>query len=290
LTHNAQRLAEHFSSHRGQAVSLGTNKSGAFNLVELGAGDGRKTKVLLRAMLDAGQDFDYIPVDISRRAMNELFDAMAVEFSELECDLRVHGVIGDYIQAMEHIRAEWPNRRTIVLFLGSTIGNFDSEGAVSFLKSLQQSLMPCDLLLAGFDMEKDVRLMKAAYSDVHGVTSEFNLNLLVRLNRELSATFDVAQFEHKAVYNSESCAMESYLVSRTKQRVDVGNGVLVEFSRGESILTECSHKYTACKINVMAKTAGFKHVTTFCDDSDWFVDMLAEVVKKTEQVDNNTTV
>jgi L-histidine Nalpha-methyltransferase len=276
LTANAHELVQRFCF---TADRLAGSVTPVFNLVELGAGDGHKTKVVLREMLDAGLEFEYMPVDISRGAMNELFCTVFDEFYNLDKNsaLRVHGVVGDYMHAVEHITAEWQDRRTVILFLGSSIGNFDSSCATVFLRSLQLRMKPRDMLLVGFDLEKDTSVLVSAYSDASGVTRDFNLNLLKRLNRELLASFDECGFEHRAVYNPVRSAMESYLISLRKQTVDIGGGTVVEFERDEAILTEYSHKYTVSKIMAMTTDAGFREVATYSDIRKWFVDVLVEV-------------
>lgn len=244
---------------------------GEVNIVELGAGDGRKTKLLLRSLLDAGVRFQYLPVDISRGAMVELFAALLAEFPADA--LRMHGIVGEYSESMAHILNTWPSRRTLVLFLGSSIGNFTRDSAIDFMSDLRAVLRPGDMFLAGFDLKKDPEILRRAYSDEGGVTRDFNLNLLTRLNRELDANFDIAQFQHLAVYNPVRGAMESYLLSRKDQNVLVSGGNIF-FDAGEPILTEYSYKYLPKDIFSMTRKAGFESVKNFYDEKSWFMDSL----------------
>lgn len=244
------------------------------NIVELGAGDGRKTKLLLRALLDAGVRFQYFPVDISSGAMYELFASLSAEFPA--DTLRAHGIVGEYTQSLSHVVEKWPGRRTVVLFLGSSIGNFTRDSAIDFLSDLRAVLRGGDMLLAGFDLKKDPEVLRAAYSDSGGVTRDFNLNLLTRLNREAGGTFDVSQFQHLGLYNPVRGAMESYLISRKGQSAQVA-GVEVFFDAGEPILTEYSYKYLPKDVLSMTHKAGFESVTNYYDKKRWFMDALLAV-------------
>lgn len=251
------------------------------NVVELGAGDGRKTSLLLNAIHSAGIDFTYVPIDISSGAMTSLFQGISAEF---ESSMKMHGVVGEYLEGLNWVRKRWPERRMLVLFLGSTIGNFPSEDAVSFLKNVRGALKTRDLLFAGFDLVKDPTVMLRAYSDSKGLTRDFNLNLLERLNREADASFDPSLFRHVARYNADLRAMESYLVATKEHDVTVC-GKVVHFDRDEAICTEYSHKYVPEQAVTMAHDAGFRSVDNFYGFADaaeghgepWFLDALFEV-------------
>lgn len=268
-----------------RGCSRGRGGAEKFNVVELGAGDGRKTKVLLRAMLDEGVDFEYLPIDISRGAMADLFKALEGDFEC--CEVRMHGIVGDYMQALSHVRQTWPERRTLVLFLGSSIGNFTRDSAIDFLSEVRCNLKPRDMLLVGFDLKKDPEVLRRAYSDSHNVTKEFNINLLMRLNREVDADFSATAFRHLAVYNPVRGAMESYLLSSKDHDVNVA-GELVHFDSGEPILTEYSYKYLPKQALRMARKAGFASVANYYGFADgetaeteavepWFMEALFEV-------------
>lgn len=272
--------------HRDQVVNyLLSSPEGPedemLNVVELGAGDGRKTSLLLKAMNTAGVDFTYVPIDISCGAMTTLFQGISTDF---ENSMKMHGVVGDYLEGLKWVRKRWPERRMLVLFLGSSIGNFATDYAVTFLRNVRGSLKKRDLLLAGFDLKKDPGVMLRAYSDSKGLTRDFNLNLLLRLNREVDASFDPSCFRHLARYNPGLGAMESYLVATKEHDVSV-SGKLVHFDCGEAISTEYSYKYVPEQALAMARDAGFSSVDNFygfadaagCQGEPWFLDALFEV-------------
>jgi L-histidine Nalpha-methyltransferase len=276
LTRHAPEIAAQLARSRGPEP---------LSVVELGAGDGRKTKILLRALLDAGLDFEYMPVDISCGAMRVLFATVSGEFQGE--GLHVHGVVGEYVEALRYVGRRWPGRRTLVLFLGSSIGNFTREAAEEFLTEMRASLKERDMLLAGFDLKKDPEVLRRAYSDRHGVTRAFNLNLLTRLNREAGASFDTSAFGHLAVYNPVRGAMESYLLSRMEHDVKI-DGKVLHFERGEPILTEYSYKFLPEQVLAMAQKAGFTSIANYYGYGEvegsstaaiepWFMDALFQV-------------
>ncbi len=187
-----------------------------FRLIELGTGDGRKTEILIEHFAHRGLEFEYVPVDICRQSVEHV--AGKLEHSGAAAGLRVHGIVADYFDALRllsHRSAE----RNLVLFLGSNIGNFNMSEARHFLESVRESINPGDYVLAGFDLKKDPDLLHRAYSDRQGVTSEFNYNLLDRVNNELGADFDRDRFVHHASYNVVQGCMESWLISTQRQEV-----------------------------------------------------------------------
>jgi L-histidine Nalpha-methyltransferase len=245
----------------------------AFRLVELGAGDGRKTRVLLRSLLVAGLEFEYVPIDICEGALVELTGSLRRRMPD--GDFRVRGIVGDYVDALSLLDST--AGRTMVLFLGSNIGNFEPDDAVAFLRAVRRSLAPGDWLLIGFDLKKDPAILSRAYNDAQGITREFNFNLLERINRELGGDFDRERFRHDAPYNVELGRMESWLVSRVDQRVCVGAlDRSFDFSRGEGIHVECSYKYDTAQIARMAAAADFAVQASFFDRRRLFVDSLWE--------------
>lgn len=285
-------MKSHFSSFGEDAADE------VINVVELGAGDGRKTKTLLEALLAQGVNFEYIPVDISRKAMANLFEAMGNFFKN--DPLRVHGVIGDYLECVQHVVSAHPSRRTAVLFIGSSIGNFSIDNAVSFLKELRTKLQPRDLLLLGCDLQKDTETMTRAYSDSEGVTRDFNLNLLTRMNRELGTNFKFDNFEHLAVYNPKAGAMESYLLATKPHRVSMKSEEVLTplpltlavsshdsghtapahefaFRAFEPLYMECSYKYTIELVNEMLGSAGYQVSASYFDKRKWFMDSVSVV-------------
>jgi dimethylhistidine N-methyltransferase len=251
------------------AVALRPPAGEAFALVELGAGDGAKTKLLLRELLCAGTPFTYAPVDISAGAMAGLVDALRHELPALH----VAPVVEDYATALVQLRTR-PGSKA-VLFLGSNIGNFGPAERLDFLRQLAAPLAPADRLLVGFDLQKDPRRIRAAYDDAQGVTAAFNLNLLTRLNRELGADFDLAHWQHYTDYSPLNGAVRSYLVSTCAQQVRIA--ALEEnfdFAAWEVIHTENSYKFTLPQINELAAEAGLRVVTCFTDATADFADVV----------------
>lgn len=258
-----------FREH-GAAIAAALSPAGGdFALVELGAGDGAKTKLLLRELLAAGTPFTYAPVDISAGAMTGLVDALTQELPSL----KVEPVVEDYATALTQLRT-WPGSKA-VLFLGSNIGNFGPAERLDFLRQLAAPLAPADRLLIGFDLQKDPRRIRAAYDDAQGVTAAFNLNLLTRLNRELGADFDLAHWQHYTDYSPLNGAVRSFLVSTRAQpvRVDALDETF-DFAAWEVIHTENSYKFTLPQIEALAAEAGLRVVKFFTDPATDFADVV----------------
>ena len=251
------------------AAALAPAAGQPLRLVELGAGDGLKTKLLLRALLAAGTTFSYAPVDISPTALDGLAASLQAELPALQ----VQPLVASYAEALASLRGQ-PGR-TAVLFLGSNIGNFAPAEQPRFLAELAAQLSTGDCLLLGFDLRKDPRQIRAAYDDAQGVTAAFNLNLLARLNRELGADFDLAHWTHFADYDPQTGAMRSFLVSGRAQSVRVAAlGSTFEFAAWEAIHTENSYKFTLPQIESLATSAGLRVQQVFEDEQGWFADVL----------------
>ena len=245
-------------------------------VVEIGAGDGHKTEILLHRLLAAGLDLEYVPIDICRPAVEALTHKLHCRLGHRP--LRVRGIVGDYHDAFP-LLGQQSAARTLVLFLGSSIGNFDPQQAVTLLSAMRQALAPGDLALVGFDLKKDPRVILRAYDDRAGVTCEFNFNLLDRLNRELGARFDRERFVHHAAYNLRLSCMESWLVSRARQKVHVAAlGREFRFAAWEGIRVERSYKYDFLQIASLAAAGGFSVRRHFTDSRRWFADSLWEAV------------
>ncbi|RTQ47729.1 L-histidine N(alpha)-methyltransferase [Hymenobacter gummosus] len=261
---------EVLTRHRAAIAQALTPADGQpFHLLELGAGDGLKTKILLRELLAAGTRFAYAPVDISPSALAGLADSLRAELPSLQ----VEPLTAEYTQALAQLQGQ-PGRKA-VLFLGSNIGNFPPAERQQFLGALAAQLSPDDRLLIGFDLRKDPRQIRAAYDDAQGVTAAFNLNLLTRLNHELGADFDLAAWEHFAEYDPLTGAMRSFLVSRRAQQVHVAAlGQRFEFAAWEAIHTENSYKFTLPQIEQLAAAAGLRVQQVFQDEQQWFADVL----------------
>jgi dimethylhistidine N-methyltransferase len=241
-----------------------------FHLVDLGAGDAAKTRILLERFHRSGSLLSYLPVDISGDALERMSGGLRRDLAGLE----VHPLAEDYSGALDRLRAAGIGPK-LVLFLGSTIGNFDRREAVGFMKGVRASLAPGDGFLAGFDLRKEPRTILRAYDDETGVTARFNLNLLARINRELEADFEPRAFLHHAAYDPADGVARSYLVSRKGQAVRIRMaGVTVRFDPWESIHTEDSFKYSPGEILALAKASGFAEIARYRDSEESFQDSL----------------
>ncbi|WP_282051238.1 L-histidine N(alpha)-methyltransferase [Maribacter aquivivus] len=231
---------------------------GSFDLIELGAGDGKKTKILLKEFSDKKIDFTYVPIDISDNALNQLQNSIEKELPEVQ----VQPFQGTYFEALKEINNR--ENRKIILFLGSNIGNLEHEQAVVFMNKIQKLMQPEDLLFMGFDQKKNPQTILDAYNDKEGVTAAFNKNVLARINTELSANFDLEQFLHWEVYDPETGTAKSYLVSKIAQTVQIKNlDLTVDFKKWETIHTEISQKYDYEIITWLAKESGLKMTTSY---------------------------
>jgi L-histidine N-alpha-methyltransferase len=239
------------------------------SLVEYGSGNSQKTRVILDAMRDAGVLQRYVPIDVSREILLASASALASEYPGLD----VRGVIGDFNDGLPDIATELPS---LVIFLGSTIGNLRPHESVPFLRRTAETMAGDDLFLLGTDLVKDPALLNAAYNDSAGVTAEFNLNLLRVINRELDGTFDLGKFTHYAFYNPFETRIEMHLVSSERQRVRIGAiDMEIEFERGETILTEISRKFTRRSVEEMLAVSGLEMIDWQADPDEMFALSLA---------------
>ncbi len=244
-----------------------------FQLLELGAGDGMKTKVLLRHFLERGVDFQYQPVDISRNVLLELEESLQAELP----GLRVKSLQGDYFKVLHELHGG-SGKPKVVLFLGANIGNYTLEEARNFLTAIQAELNPGDLLLIGFDLKKNPDTILNAYNDPAGITAAFNLNLLRRMNRELGANFELQDFKHWETYNPANGETKSYLVSLKDQHVFIKElNRSFHFEAWEAIDVELSKKYSLSELESLAVQAGFTVQEHFFDKKRYFVDSLWRV-------------
>lgn len=262
---------EIFERH-GQDIAARFANS-TLDVVDLGAGDGAKTSILLEHLRAAKVDLRYVPVDISEGAMASLETRMKQAHPGLE----VQGVVGEYVQALRWL-SNHSERPRLVLFLGSNIGNFDKPRARAFLRRIWSGLRPGDHTLVGFDMKKDIEVLLAAYNDREGITRDFNLNLLERINRELGGEFQLENWRHFGTYNVFSGAMESYLVATKPQVVKIAAlRQNFTFEAWEPIHTEYSYKYLPEDIQSLARFTGFELCGEYSDDQKWFIDSLWRV-------------
>ncbi len=242
----------------------------AFRLLELGAGDGFKTRVLLQHFVAANTDFDYCPVDISPFVLETLKSNVQAELPSLS----VNCLAGDYFEALGGLPHDGETRN-VVLFLGSNIGNFNQEQAIVFLSKLRNYLEQGDMLFIGFDLRKDPDKILRAYNDKDGITRRFNLNLLHRINSELGADINVDLFDHYPIYNPSTGECKSYLINRAYQKFYV-EALEKEFEldEWEPIFTEVSKKYAQREIEELAEKSGFDILKGFKDSNGYFVDSL----------------
>lgn len=261
---------EIFSHQTADIYDAFTAEVSEFDLIELGAGDGTKTAVLIDHFLKQSNDFTYTPIDISKEACDALSAKFQIAFPNLKIDTR-HG---DYFRILETLKGE-SSRRKILLFLGSNIGNFNPEQAVDFFKQLRSVMHDNDLLFIGFDLQKDPHIILDAYDDSQGVTAAFNLNLMNRMNRELGANFDVSKFSHYAMYRPVECAARSFLISREKQSVYLeALDRSFEFDQWEAIFMEISQKFSPGMIQEIAGESGFEIGKMFHDSKNYYCNSL----------------
>jgi L-histidine N-alpha-methyltransferase len=255
--------------YAGEIISQAGNN---LTLVELGAGSASKTQVLIEALLRRQLRADFYPVDVSSSALQGALATLNGHFPRL----RVSPIVADYTHLLPDLNA-LPGRK-LVLFIGSTIGNFEPDEALAFLKSVHRSLQPGDALLIGFDLIKDAGVLHAAYNDDQGVTAAFNKNMLARINRELGSSFDLDAFEHVAFWNPRKSRIEMHLQSKYEQSVWVQDSDRsFHFGQGERIHTENSYKFNAGSIARLLRRSGFKVEKSWTDAKGWFCEALARV-------------
>jgi L-histidine Nalpha-methyltransferase len=279
LFQEIMRLPEYYLTRAEQEIFSNQTKeiyeafgagSGEFDLIELGAGDGSKTSVLIDYFLRQKARFTYVPIDISAEALNFLTKKFTLQFPALSLQTEQ----GDYFRKLETFKAI-SGKRKIILFLGSNIGNFSRTQAVEFFRSLRAVMNQNDLFFIGFDLQKDPRTIRRAYDDEQGVTAAFNLNLLTRINRELGANFDAKKFMHYAAYHPIEGAARSFLISQTAQTVDItALNKTFEFAAWEPIFMEISQKYKISMIEELAVTSDFRVAKNFFDQQNFYTNSL----------------
>jgi dimethylhistidine N-methyltransferase len=231
-------------------------------LIGLGTGAGTKTRILLEELREPRV---YVPIDISK----EQLDRSAARFRKMFPNLQILPVAADYLEPFELPLPRHLSSRSVVYFPGSTIGNFEPDAAGEFLTRLVELAGEGGGLLIGVDLQKDRHVIEAAYNDSAGVTAKFNKNLLARINRELGADFNLAHWQHYAVYDPAEGRIEIYLLSETDQTVKIGDRAF-QFRAGEKILTEYSYKHTIGGFITLARQAGFHFEQVWTDDARWF--------------------
>lgn len=261
--------AEILRLHAGEiAATLG----GPVWLLELGSGDGQKTRLVIEALLARQAMLEYVPVDISESAVETSSRALLFTYP----DLHITAYVGEYHAALRQIRKEriGPGR-TLVLFLGSTLGNLDPQERLALVRDVRHLLNPGEGFLLGTDLKKSESVLLPAYDDPLGVTAAFNLNLLARINRELGGEFDLAAFRHRVIYNREEGRVEMHLESRRAQTVSIrAPGIEVSFAEGETLHTESSHKFDLGQVAALAAETGFELRRTWTDSAGRFASNL----------------
>jgi L-histidine N-alpha-methyltransferase len=250
------------------AYSFGT----AIRMVELGSGMARKTRILLDSLLQRQHDLEYVPVDVDA----SVIERVGRDLLAAHPRMRVTGIVSDFARPSVPIGALPETRlRTVVLFLGSTIGNLDPDGALALLRDLRSALRPGDALFLGVDLRKPKSILEPAYNDALGVTAAFNLNLLTRINRELGANFDLTRFRHHAFYDEVLGRIEMHLVSQEAHSVRIEALDLdIAFAAGETIHTESSYKHDDATLGALAASSGFAVERKWTDSRHWFADLL----------------
>jgi L-histidine N-alpha-methyltransferase len=261
--------AEILRTHAAEIVSA---LGGPVWLLELGSGDGQKTRLMIEALLAQQGKLEYVPVDISESAVEASSRSLLFSYP----DLRITAYVGEYHRALRKIREERvAPGRTLVLFLGSTLGNLDPEERRTLLRDVRSLLDPGEGFLLGVDLKKPESMLVPAYDDALGVTSAFNLNLLVRINRELGGEFDPHTFRHRAIYNPREGRVEMHLESRRDQTVAIRSlGIEVPFAAGETIHTESSYKFDREQIAALAADTGFAVRQAWTDSEGRFASNL----------------
>ncbi|MDX9740169.1 MAG: L-histidine N(alpha)-methyltransferase [Gammaproteobacteria bacterium] len=269
LTHTEAAILQACSAELARMV-----EGDPITIVELGPGDGSKSRLVIDAFLSEGRTVDYHGIDISPRALDQLAQNLP-----RHPRLRLHGIVAEYFTGLRHAGAD-PDRKMLVLFLGSNIGNLDRQQNQVFLRRLWQHMENDDHVLIGFDLKKDVAMLTRAYNDDAGYTRAFNLNVLDRINRELGGNFDLDGFQHFGVYNPVLGAMESYLLSNREQEVYISDLQRhFRFASHEPLHLEYSFKFLEEDISFLGNRIGFHIERNFADERRWFVDSLWTVRK-----------
>nr|WP_299342609.1 L-histidine N(alpha)-methyltransferase [Allomuricauda sp.] len=251
-------------THKAEISRLFAQNGNPFSLFELGAGDGKKTKILLQYLVDNNIPFDYRPIDISQNALDQLEVSIKQEIPQVT----INTLQGTYFETLRDI-GKSNGRRKVILFLGSNMGNLLHPQAVEFLRNMRDAIEEDDLIFMGLDQKKNPQTILDAYNDETGITEAFNKNVLTRINKELGGNFDVDNFLHWEVYDPETGTAKSFLVAKKSQTVHIESLALeVRLKRWETIHTEISQKYDDEVVEWLAQQADLKIVTSFSDDQE----------------------
>jgi L-histidine N-alpha-methyltransferase len=249
-------------------------KSASASMIEFGNGSSVKTRIILKHFFYQGVDVMYFPIDISQTALISSIRNLSLEFRILD----IIGISSEYLVGMKKISglidasSNIP-RKKVMFFLGSSIGNFEPDTTISFLKSIRHSMRTetRDNLFISFDLEKDFHILESAYNDKAGITSKFNLNLLKRINNDLGGMFNLRNFSHYATYNKKKKRIEMYIISKRDQEIYIRElGQTVSLKENERIHTENSYKYSIEEIKQLAEKSGFIVQKNYTDTKVWF--------------------
>ena len=246
-------------------VKLSAYMNDEFRLVELGSGSSYKTRILISILGNMYKQIEYFPIDISKI----LKESTTTLLNDYE-NLHMTGIIDNYESGLKFVK-NYDNKKNLIVFLGSSFGNFDYKPGLRFLNKINSSMKDDDLFLIGLDLVKDKNVLEYAYNDSHGITAQFNLNVLSRINSELDSNFNVDKFAHHAVYNEAENRVEIYLRSLENQTVNITKaGIALKIKQNELIHTENSHKYTIPKIKEMFSSTGFRIRDMWFDEKQYF--------------------
>ena len=253
------------------------------SLVELGNGNSLKTRILLGPMIARLRNVSYFPIDVSMKMLKKSITGLFREYA----NLKIYGVCSDYVAGLVKINEFMKFKKNVpkkkfIIFLGSSIGNFDPKEAVVFLRSIARYVRKDDFLLIGVDLEKGKSILDRAYNDKNGITAKFNLNVLSRINKELGGEFNVANFKHKSFYNTNKHRIEMHLISKADQQVRIrAIGKTFHFKKGETIHTENSYKYSLGSFNKLVGISGLKVVKNFIDPKKQYTLVLLKKIPNT---------
>ncbi|MFM2311403.1 MAG: hypothetical protein RLZZ04_679 [Cyanobacteriota bacterium] len=253
----------------------------SIELVELGSGSSTKTRYLLDAYQELNIPLCYIPVDVSDSILQASAHNLLADYPQL----KIQGQVATYSQALQHLKNNSLGTR-IIIFLGSSIGNFDAIECDRFIEQVTSALNPGDYFLLGIDLQKPVHILEAAYNDAQGVTAAFNLNMLQHLNHRFGGNFNLDLFAHQAIYNQTEHQIEMYLISQQQQTVSLsGLGLTINLEQGEKILTEISRKFNLAQMEQylsdfpLGMLRNLHLIKTYTDPQQWFGLLLAQVPK-----------
>jgi len=236
-------------------------------IVELGSGSSVKTRLLIEAFIKTHGRLEYVPIDISSSMLISSSNVLLKDFPEL----KITAVATEYREGLAQIKERFQHVPKLILWLGSSIGNFDKPSSITFLKGIRENMKSQDRFLLGADLLKSEKILIPAYDDAKGVTAKFNKNLLARINNELGGNFNLDTFDHKIILNKEYSRLEMHLLSKVKQTVHIkALNIDVKFEEGETIHTENCHKFSLQDIEYIAKESGFKVGEQWFDSNNLF--------------------